>query len=77
MSEFNKRKSKSTEIPEGMTAAVLEVNGDKYPVVFPTHHTLLEVLREECNLTGTVLPANNERCHRQVDRDDRGNAKRQ
>lgn len=40
-------------IPEGMTATVLQVNGDPYPVVFPTHHTLLEVLREECQLTGT------------------------
>ena len=36
-----------------MTAAVLNVNGEEYPVVFPTHHTLLEVLREECRLTGT------------------------
>jgi carbon-monoxide dehydrogenase small subunit len=40
-------------IPEGMTAAVLTVNDEEYPVVFPTHHTLLEVLREECKLTGT------------------------
>jgi carbon-monoxide dehydrogenase small subunit len=40
-------------IPDGMTAAVLKVNGDDYPVVFPTNHTLLEVLREECKLTGT------------------------
>jgi len=45
--------AKSKGIPEGMTAAVLNVNGDDYPVVFPTHHTLLEVLREECKLTGT------------------------
>jgi carbon-monoxide dehydrogenase small subunit len=42
-----------TGIPDGMTAAVLMVNNDEYPVVFPTHHTLLEVLREECKLTGT------------------------
>jgi len=42
-----------TDIPEGMTAAVLTVNDEEYPVVFPTHHTLLEVLREECKLTGT------------------------
>lgn len=40
-------------IPEGMTAAILTVNDESYPVVFPTHHTLLEVLREECKLTGT------------------------
>jgi len=44
---------KAAALPEGMTAAVLNVNGDEYPVVFPTHHTLLEVLREECKLTGT------------------------
>ena len=41
------------EIPDGMTAAVLDVNGEDYPVIFPTHHTLLEVLREECQLPGT------------------------
>lgn len=40
-------------IADGMTTAVLRINGDEYPVVFPTHHTLLEVLREECRLTGT------------------------
>jgi len=40
-------------VPEGMTAAVLDVNGQGYPVIFPTHHTLLEVLREECKLPGT------------------------
>lgn len=36
-----------------MTTATLRVNGDDLTVVFPTHHTLLEVLREECGLTGT------------------------
>ena len=46
-------KGNGTGIPDGMTAAVLMVNNDEYPVVFPTHHTLLEVLREECKLTGT------------------------
>ncbi len=35
------------------TSLTLRVNGQSYPVVFPTHHTLLEVLREECGLTGT------------------------
>ena len=40
-------------LPQGLTAAVLRVNDQPYPVVFPTHHTLLEVLREECGLTGT------------------------
>lgn len=47
------KKGNGSELPEGMTAAVLHVNGDEYPVVFPTNHTLLEVLREECRLTGT------------------------
>lgn len=37
----------------GLVAAVLNVNGEDHPVVFPTHHTLLEVLREELRLTGT------------------------
>ena len=35
------------------TTATLTVNGERQTVVFPTHHTLLEVLREECGLTGT------------------------
>ncbi len=35
------------------TTATLCVNGQDLRVVFPTHHTLLEVLREECGLTGT------------------------
>lgn len=29
------------------------LNGEKQAVLFPAHHTLLEVLREECGLTGT------------------------
>lgn len=49
----SKRNGNGAAIPEGMTAAVLMVNDEEYPVVFPTHHTLLEVLREECKLTGT------------------------
>lgn len=36
-----------------MTTAVLKINGEEQPVAFPVHHTLLEVLREECGLTGT------------------------
>jgi len=40
-----------------MTAAIthasLIVNGEPRALAFPTHHTLLEVLREECGLTGT------------------------
>lgn len=31
----------------------LTVNGDERLVAFPVHHTLLEVLREECQLPGT------------------------
>jgi aerobic-type carbon monoxide dehydrogenase small subunit (CoxS/CutS family) len=31
----------------------LEVNGQRHEVAAPPHHTLLEVLREECGLTGT------------------------
>ena len=45
--------SNERTLPEGVTAAVLRVNGHEHAVVFPTHHTLLEVLREECGLTGT------------------------
>jgi aerobic-type carbon monoxide dehydrogenase small subunit (CoxS/CutS family) len=36
-----------------LTALRLTVNGEERAVLFPTHHTLLEVLREECGLTGT------------------------
>ncbi|MEM7050624.1 MAG: (2Fe-2S)-binding protein [Acidobacteriota bacterium] len=39
--------------PEELVTARLRVNGEDHAVVFPTHHTLLEVLREECGLTGT------------------------
>jgi len=47
------KKNPGMDLHEGMTAAVLDINGEKYPVIFPDHHTLLEVLREECKLTGT------------------------
>ena len=40
-------------IGDGLTALGLKVNGEARAVVFPTHHTLLEVLREELGLTGT------------------------
>ena len=33
--------------------ATLHINGEPRTVAFPVHHTLLEVLREECGLTGT------------------------
>ena len=36
-----------------LTTLRLRINGEARAVVFPTHHTLLEVLREECGLTGT------------------------
>jgi carbon-monoxide dehydrogenase small subunit len=36
-----------------LTTLRLRINGEDRAVVFPTHHTLLEVLREECGLTGT------------------------
>jgi carbon-monoxide dehydrogenase small subunit len=35
------------------TLATLRVNGESHQVAFPPHHTLLEVLREELDLTGT------------------------
>ncbi len=35
------------------TTLMLQINGEDRAVVFPTHHTLLEVLRERCGLTGT------------------------
>ncbi len=37
----------------GDVTASFEINGESRTVVFPIHHTLLEVLREECGLTGT------------------------
>ena len=37
----------------GTTTLALKVNGETRSVAFPTHHTLLEVLREELGLTGT------------------------
>jgi aerobic-type carbon monoxide dehydrogenase small subunit (CoxS/CutS family) len=38
---------------DNLTMLKLRINGEDRLVVFPTHHTLLEVLREECGLTGT------------------------
>ena len=38
---------------DDVTTLRLRVNGETRAVVFPTHHTLLEVLREELGLTGT------------------------
>ncbi len=38
---------------EHWTTLELKVNGESRTVTFPTHHTLLEVLRERLDLTGT------------------------
>lgn len=35
------------------TTLTLRINREDRTVAFPTHHTLLEVLREECGLVGT------------------------
>ena len=35
------------------TTSAFEINGETMTVSYPTHHTLLEVLREQCQLTGT------------------------
>ena len=43
----------SSKAQTPMTTLTLTLNGEERTVVFPTHHTLLEVLREECQLTGT------------------------
>ena len=45
-------KEKALAIENRRTLA-LEVNGEVQHVVSPVHHTLLEVLRESCGLTGT------------------------
>jgi carbon-monoxide dehydrogenase small subunit len=40
-------------MPPDTTTLTLRVNGEARTVAFPTHHTLLEVVREELGLTGT------------------------
>ena len=35
------------------STGTFRINGDEVTVAFPVQHTLLEVLREECRLTGT------------------------
>ncbi len=42
-----------SEAPAQVTTAALRINGEEHTVVFPVHHTLLEVIREEVGLTGT------------------------
>lgn len=49
----NKTDNPPQAIPQGMSTGVLQVNGENHSLIFPTNHTLLEVLREECQLTGT------------------------
>jgi carbon-monoxide dehydrogenase small subunit len=44
---------RSPPMAERTTTLELLINGESRVVAFPTHHTLLEVLREECGLTGT------------------------
>jgi carbon-monoxide dehydrogenase small subunit len=38
---------------EQLVSCTLRVNGEDHALVFPVHHTLLEVLRERLSLTGT------------------------
>ncbi len=40
-------------MPPGWTSLIFDVNGESRAAIFPTHHTLLEVLREELALPGT------------------------
>jgi aerobic-type carbon monoxide dehydrogenase small subunit (CoxS/CutS family) len=40
-------------VSEERATLTLVVNGEERTVAVPVHHTLLEVLREECGLTGT------------------------
>src|SRR5262245_31339665 len=40
-------------VADRITTLKLIVNGEERVVAFPVHHTLLEVLREECGATGT------------------------
>src|SRR5215210_4007284 len=44
---------RQNERMDDLTTLKLRINGEDRAVVFPTHHSLLEVLREECGLTGT------------------------
>ena len=53
MSSMSDTQVDEAALPPSATAMVLRVNREDRAVVFPTHHTLLEVLREECGLTGT------------------------
>ncbi|MEO0480382.1 MAG: (2Fe-2S)-binding protein [Planctomycetota bacterium] len=40
-------------MPVSKVFGAFVVNGERHEVAYPPHHTLLEVLREECDLTGT------------------------
>ena len=44
---------KNGGLPAGMTAGNFRINGEDHAVVFASNHTLLEVVREECQLPGT------------------------
>lgn len=38
---------------QSFSTSTFDINGETHTVSYPTHHTLLEVLRERCHLTGT------------------------
>jgi len=40
----------------------LNINGETYPVVVKSHHTLVRVLREQLGLTGTKIGCENGEC---------------
>ncbi len=52
MAEEPRTVSQNKSVTQHKTVT-LDINGEPRTVVFPTHHTLLEVLREECGLTST------------------------
>ena len=45
--------NKKQKILEEIITKRLIINDQSHSVAFPAHHTLLEVLREKCGLTGT------------------------
>ena len=49
-------------MPTDTTHLRLTVNGEPREVIAPTHHTLLEVLREELGLTGTKYGCGEGQC---------------
>jgi carbon-monoxide dehydrogenase small subunit len=45
--------SEEASMSKPVSLLTLRINGEARTIAFPTHHTLLEVLREECHLPGT------------------------